>query len=214
MKTAWSKRISAIIFFSVPFSSISAQPTNNACPSRFESGTGGDIADAARKLQVDLGHGVSMMMLPGFAAAGYSVSLAKGKKGKWSLTYVIDNSFSPSLSRSYRAVVPFFSTEDAQRIEKIWTTAIAEAKPKPTASSDELECIHLDGMSYVFSANGRQANNFAGQGVIPRQLVEIANTLRLISADTKNTGRAVFSSFDDLSYQLNRIEGDLKINSY
>jgi hypothetical protein len=219
MNAALSRCVWAFVLFAIPFSSVRAEPLNAAtaepvdsCPSYFAPGAGGDIKYAVRKLQVDLGHGVSMMMLPGFAAAAYAVSLEKGAKGEWKLTYAIDNSFSPS--RPYRASVPFLSVDDAQRIEKVWITAIAEAKPRPSASSGELECIRLDGMSYVFSANGRQANNFAGQGAIPRQLVEIASTLRLIAADTRNTGHAVVSSFDDLSYQLNRIEGDLKINSH
>lgn len=211
MKAVWSKRASAVFLFAMPFSSVSAQPTNDACSSYFESGTGGDMNDPARKLHVDLGHGVSMMMLPGFVAAAYSVSLAKGANGQWLLTYVIDN---PSQSRPYWAAVPFFSAEDAQWIEKVWATAVAEAKPKPVTPPDELGCIRLDGMSYVFSVNGRQANNWAGQGALPRQLIEIANTLRLIAADTKSTGHPVVSSLDDLSYQLNHIESELKINSH
>jgi hypothetical protein len=196
---------------------VSAQPSNVAsaspadeCLPLFEQGMGGDIEVAVRNLGVDVNHGVSLMMLPGFAAPGYSISLAKAENGTWSLIYVI-NSFPPG--RRYRAAVPFLSASDAQRIENIWTRAIAEAKPKSTPSAEQLGCLHLDGMSYVFSANGRQANNFMGGTAIARGLVEISNTLRLIAMDTRNMGHPLVSDLDDLSNQLARIEGELNIHA-
>jgi hypothetical protein len=209
--------VSALVLCAIPLSSVCAPASDAAstqaadsCVSQFEPGPGWVTKDMMSKLHVDARHGVSTMMLPGFAAAAYSLSLVKGANGKWSLSYVIDNSFSSG--GRYRVTVPFLSDEDAQRIETVWTKAIAEAKPTP--SGDRLSCIQLDGWSYVFSVDGRQANNFAGQGAIPHQLVEISNTLRLIAVDTRNTGHPVVSSLYDLESQVSRLEGDLKINSH
>jgi hypothetical protein len=213
MKTVWRTCVAAF-FLLATLSSFGVQPSDTVAPppvnscSYFAAGTGGDIGNAARSLRVDLDHGISLMMLPGNIAVGppYAISLIPASGGEWSLTYAVDKgTFVPS--RAFRATVSLPAIS-AQRIENVWTHAIASAR-----QDKSLDCIVLDGMSYIFSANGRQANILGLSGGIPAHLVEISDTLRIIFMDTKNTGHAIGIDAGNLSDQLNHIEDDLKISS-